>query len=435
MRKQVISHPGLKIAALVIAFVIWLVIMNVNDPITRKTIYDVPVTVTNTSYVEERGYSYRIADGFTSINVSVRSNRSVIESLSASSITVTADLTQIIGDFTQQLEEENSQIMVPVTVTVPGISQDNYSATPRNIEIVLEEIESKDFVVSAATNGTSPAKGYEVGDMQVDPETITIRGAGSIIDKIDRVVAVVDVSDMKADATLSSTIQIYDKNGDVLSDEEMSYLTIGTTEDEIAVDVSIYSVMDGVEIAAETYGTPASGYQLGTITLTPSDLSVVGSADALEDLEDSGSVITIPADSQAIDLTGADSDFDVKIDISEFLPEGIALADGLSSTVVASVQILPYNSKAVSIETTNIEKQNLSEDLSAVFTSARIEVRVRGTDALLNTLTADQITASVDLSNLTEGTQTVPVTVTLPTGYELVEEVEAEITISQKETS
>ncbi|MDO4615276.1 MAG: CdaR family protein, partial [Lachnospiraceae bacterium] len=349
MRKQLFSHPGLKIAALVIAFVIWLVIMNVNDPVTRKTIHDIPITVTNTSYVEERGYSYRIADGFTSINVSVRSNRSAIESLSASSITATADLTQIIGDFTHQLDEENSQIMVPVTVTVPGISQDNYTASPRNIEIVLEEIQSKDFVISATTNGTSPAKGYEVGDMQVDPETITIRGAGSLIDKIDRVVAAVDVTEMKADAELSPVIQIYDKNGDILSDEEMSYLTIGTTDEEIGVEVTIYSVMDGIGLEAEAYGTPKAGYQLGTITLTPSDLSVVGSGEALAELESDGSVIRIPADSQVIDLTNADRDFEVKIDITDFLPEGIDLADGLSSTVVASVQILPYNSKALTL--------------------------------------------------------------------------------------
>ena len=69
--KKWLNNPGLKITALVFAILIWLIIVNVNDPIMTRTINSVPVRVVNASYVESLGDTYKIRDGYDTIAVRV----------------------------------------------------------------------------------------------------------------------------------------------------------------------------------------------------------------------------------------------------------------------------------------------------------------------------------------------------------------------------
>jgi YbbR domain-containing protein len=113
------------------------------------------------------------------------------------------------------------------------------------------------------------------------------------------------------------------------------------------------------------------------------------------------------------------------------LPDNVFLANGISNTVVISVEILPLNSKSYEIATTSIQKLNLGAGLTCVFSTANIDVGVKGTDEQLESLSTDQIKASVDLNGLEAGTYTLPVAITLPSGYEQVEDVTVNATLSE----
>ena len=422
MKKKIPGHPGLMIASLVIAFGLWLVIINTSNPQVTHTFTGVTVNITNASYVESRQQMYAMIDGIRTISVTVHTNRRLVERLSSSSITATADLTQI-EDFT-------SPVYVPVTVSVPGVSVDDITVTPRMLEIRLEDIETKEFVVNPTTAGTTPSKGYEVGELQANIDKIKIKGPRSLVDKIDQVNAEVLVTGLRSDQSLSSKLVIYDKNGDALTDSQIESLTIGDGSTTVRVKVTLYQVVSDVAIQAETSGTPASGYQVGSVTTTPATLKIVGSSSALEEFRESGNTIVIPASSGEIDVTGASSDQDISVYISGYLPEGIRLAADTSETIVVTVKILPYNSKSVEIETKGIEKKNIPKDYTAVFDDSLLDIRVFGDDEDLENLKAEDIRASVDLKDAEPGEKAVPVEVILPDGYSLAEEVTAEMTIS-----
>jgi YbbR domain-containing protein len=428
VKSRILKNPGLKAVSLVLAFIVWLIIMNISDPVRKVTITGIPVQFTNVAYIESKGLSYEVASGFETISVSVMANRSTIEKLNAQNITATADLTQVI-DF------DTDPVMVPVSVNVPGVQKDDVTVLPRNIQIILEEMTSRDFVINTTSGDTVPANGYEVGDLSASVEQLTIRGSKSLVDSIDKVTAEVDVTDLTTDSDITSTLHIYDKNGSELSDTQKSYLTFSVDPGQISVHVTLYSVVSNVSLTALTYGTPASGYQVGSITLTPSEISVVGNEEALSAFNASGHSITIDAESQAIDVSGAKTDVTAKVDINNYLPDGIRLASGLSNTVVAQVTILPYGSKAFVIDTRDVTKNNLAEGLNAVFVSPDLDLKVRGSSEQLESLMTDDIKASVDLSGKTSGTYDVPVTITLPSGYSLVEDVTASITISETTTA
>ncbi len=421
------GHPELMITSVILAFFIWLGVTNISDPIDYRTISGIGVTFTNVSYIEGNGQAYEVADGFETVSVRVYASRSVREKLSHANITAVADLTQVI-DF------NSDPVMVPVQVSVPGVSADNVVVTPRNIQIKLEDMKSKDFVINPTAGDTTPNIGYEVGALIAEPEQITIRGSESMVSRIDRVSAKVDVSGLKKDANLQAELKIFDKNGDELTETQKSYLTFSVNEADIIVNVNLYEVDSDVSIEALAFGTPAEGYQVGEIVLTPSQIQVVGDPEALSRFRAAGNVVRIDRESQAIDVSGVTSDISAKVDINNYLPNGIRLASNISSTVVAEVKILPYGSKAYSIDTKHIQKNDLGNDLSAVFSEAELDIRVRGSDQKLTSLTSDQIHASVDLGGKKEGTYTVPVTITLPAGYSLVDEVQTEVVITKTVT-
>ncbi len=421
---KLFQNMTLKMASLAGAIIIWLIIMNINDPVVTRIIYDVPVNVVNTSYIESMGLSYKISDGYDTVAVTVRGNRSLVESLTSSRFNVTADLTQIIS-------LETDPVMVPLTVYCPSISSENLTASPRNINIDIEEMVSKEFVINATASGTTPANGFEVGEMTVEPETVTIRGPGTLIDKIERVNAIVDVTGIRTDKDMEPVIRITDKNGEQITDTQMSYLSMNVTEEEMTVHVTVYAVRSGVSLKVETSGEPASGYTVGNIAVTPSTLSVVGSRAVLDMLEQNGNTITITADSGLVDVTDKVSDVSVKIDIRQILPEGLSLASQISTTAVVSVQILPANSRSVTVETRNIDISGLNDGRSCVFESSSLEIKIQGSPEILDGLSASDLRASVDLSGLMIGRQKVPVSVDLPDGCSLVEDVFVGVIISQ----
>ena len=421
---KLFQNMTLKMASLAGAIIIWLIIMNINDPVVTRIIYDVPVNVVNTSYIESIGLSYKISDGYDTVAVTVRGNRSLVESLTSSRFNVTADLTQIIS-------LETDPVMVPLTVYCPSISSENLTASPRNINIDIEEMVSKEFVINATASGTTPANGFEVGEMTVEPETVTIRGPGTLIDKIERVNAIVDVTGIRTDKDMEPVIRITDKNGEQITDTQMSYLSMNVTEEEMTVHVTVYAVRSGVSLKVETSGEPASGYTVGNIAVTPSTLSVVGSRAVLDMLEQNGNTITITADSGLVDVTDKVSDVSVKIDIRQILPEGLSLASQISTTAVVSVQILPANSRSVTVETRNIDISGLTDGRSCVFESSSLEIKIQGSPEILDGLSASDLRASVDLSGLMIGRQKVPVSVDLPDGCSLVEDVFVGVIISQ----
>ena len=421
---KLFQNMTLKMASLAGAIIIWLIIMNINDPVVTRIIYDVPVNVVNTSYIESIGLSYKISDGYDTIAVTVRGNRSLVESLTASRFNVTADLTQIIS-------LETDPVMVPLTVDSPRISSENLTASPRNINIDIEEMVSKEFVINATASGTTPANGFEVGEMTVKPETVTIRGPGTLIDKIERVNAIVDVTGIRTDKDIQPDIRITDKNGEQITDTQMSYLSMNVTEEEMTVHVTVYAVRSGVSLKVETSGEPASGYTVGNIAVTPSTLSVVGSRAVLDRLEQEGNVITITSDSGLVDVTDKVSDVSVKIDIRRVLPEGLSLASQISTTAVVSVQILPANSRSVTVETRNINLIGLSDGYSCVFESSSLEIKIQGSPEVLDGLSTEDLSASVDLSGLMIGRQKVPVSVALPDGCSLVEDAFVGVIISR----
>ena len=413
MRKTLMNNILLKAVSVVVAVLFWLVVVNVDDPIITSQIPGVVVQVQNEAYIESGGKMSMIEEGQNVITVEVTGKRSIVDRLTEEDLVATADLKQIVNMNTDP-------IMVPITVNCSKLKSANLLPNPRNLSVDIDEIMTQEYIVTVVSGEGQPRKGYEIGAMSADPDKIKITGPQSLVRKIDKVVATVDPTNLKEDTTKLVGLEIIDRNQEKFSEDKMSYLKYDTSIPEVSVAVDLWSIRNDVAIKGGYVGSPAEGYKVDKITFTPGHISVAGSDDALKALTAVGNSIQVP--DEMIDVTGRDSDFEVRINIEQLLPEGIKLTKDTSDTVIATVNILSQDSKEYSIPTTSIIGQNVQEGLQLVYETEKVQIRIREDGKELDQLRTGDIRASVDLTGKTEGSYQIPVKIELPVGYALVEE-------------
>lgn len=420
MKKNMINKFTLKVLSLIIAILICLLVRNVDDPIVVRTFYEIPVSIENASYLAENLEIPLLVDGKDTVKVRVKGARSVVSKLKKEDIKAVADMTQIIS-------KDTTPIMVPVEVTGTGISDSDITVRPRNIQVDIEKQKSVEKTIAVSTGDTQPDKDYEIGNLKANPEKVTISGPETIINKIDKVVALIDVTGRKeSNIEIKSQLKIYDKNLDELSPKQLEYLNIKEISDNtIRIQAQFWKVKQNVKIKAEYSGEPKRGYEVDSINLVPDTISVAGTDEALKKLEQEGNTLEIPG--KYIDVTDKTGDFEQNIDLSELLPEDLKLVRDLNSSVIATVKILPYNSRDYEVSVTQIEADNKAEDLDLVFQDEQITIRAKAKEQDLDSLSAANIQVQIDLSGYGEGEYEVPVTVTLPGGYELVESIKVKV--------
>ena len=112
--------------------------------------------------------------------------------------------------------------------------------TPQYLSVRLEEKVTQEFLVNVNYGSSQPGKGYEVGSQTASPEKVKITGPKSLVNKIDKVNATVDVDGRTKDFSEEAELNIIDKNQDSLAGR-MAYLTIDNTK---AVSYThLYSVL------------------------------------------------------------------------------------------------------------------------------------------------------------------------------------------------
>ncbi len=417
MKRKLTDNIPLKMMSVAVGIMVWLLVVNVDNPIVTKSFTILNVDVINGAYIENNGMMAMQEERQDPIRVTIKAERKSLSKITSSDIHAVADL--------QQALSLKDPVMVPIMVTVDKIQPESIEVTPRNLSIHIQEKDTQEFVVNVTRGETKPAKGFDVASLTSNPEKIKITGPTSLLNKIDKVNAFIDINNDTEDKTEEVELSIIDKNGDVLSDTEMSYLNVP----KVIVTARLWRVRSDVKIHAEYSGAPAEGYMVDSVSTTPDVVSVAGSEEALDNLEKMDNTIWIPAEN--VDISGRDSDVEVKIKISEMLSEGLKLISDSSEDVFVRVNILPEGSLTVEIPTKDIEVVNPPNEMQVTFETAKIEIRVKELEESPEDLKNTSIKASINLEGKEEGSYEVPVDIQLPTGYELVEGITTEVSISE----
>ena len=425
-KKKITDNLSLKIMSVAVAVVVWLIVVNIDNPVGTNYYTITNVELINKEYVESSdtiGKMCMPEENQDTVRVAITADKKTRDKIRVSDISAVADLQQAVS-------LDTNPVMVPITVTcsVSGIGPGDIKVTPQNLSVNLDEKETQEFVVNVTRGDTKPGKDYEVGSLTANPEKVRITGPKSLVNKIDKVNAAIELNGKTQDFTQEVTLSIIDKNQEALSDSEMNSLRIENNA-QVIVTAKLWKIRQGVKISAGYVGTPAEGYQARMIKTVPDTISVAGSTEGLETLAANDNVITIP--SESIDISGESSDVEKKISLKDLLPDNVKLTSDSSEDVWVTVSILPEGSREFSFPTKEIEVKNKPDDLQVTFETAQIAIRIKSDSKDLDDLDVTKdIKASIDLEDKEEGNYEVPVTVSLPDGYEIVENVSTEVVIS-----
>lgn len=410
LAKIITNNFGLKIMAIVFAAVLWLVVVNIEDP--DKTVkYTIPVTIENAEYLTKMDKTYDVLNDSDQITFAVTGKRSVIKELSESDFTATANMDNINEDMTQ----------IPITVTASRYkNQIEIVKRTSYMQIKVENLVTRKFAINVKTEG-STAAGYSVGQTVVTPEKVTVTGAESLIDQIASAQVAVDVSDAEESIATNGDIELLDAQGKTISQER---LTLNRTR--AAVDVTIL-MGKSVPIKIETSGTPPQGYECTEVSGSVSKVQLTGSAEVLDRIEE------LKVTSTRLDISDATASFQVTLNLSSYLPDGVFLADGEPTSVDISVKIAGEETKSFSVPTDNITVRNLPDDLTLEFVNDTFSVKLTGLRDELDNISASSLKATLDASDLTEGTHTVPVQIS--GDYTVATGANVKIRVKKKESS
>lgn len=410
------ANIGLKFLSLFLAFLIWLLVANIDNPTDSVLFKGVNIQVINADSVTEIDKTFDIISEETVV-IKVTERKSILNALSADDFTVVADM-----------ENLNDMNTVPLTVTCSNaaVSWNEIEMVPSSMKVKVEQRKQVEFPITVVTSG-KPRNGYEVGQTEVvQGKTVQIAGPESMLNRIGQVKATVITTNIATDQRLTATLEVYDKNGDKIKEPQINRLQIKDssgvllTENKVMVDVTVWEIMSDVPVEINTTGSVAEGYQLTSISALPVTVSLVGTQESLARLN--GKVVL----KDTVNLDGATENFTVELDISETLSEieGLRLIADADPTITVSVQIEKVGDQTLTIPLSNLQIENRPDDMTLTFSPAdEIAVSVRAEDGE-GTIKQSDIKGKVDLSVCSEpGDYEIPVQIELPEGYSLVSDV------------
>ena len=387
--KTLTKNLGFKILAVVFAFILWLVVYNTDDP-TVTVSYTTNVTVENASAVTEMNKCYEVLNGTNTVTFAVTAKRSVLNKLEDTDFTAVADMNRMI------VNEEGDEANVPIEITSKRSNSSlKYNGKNKYLEVSLEDLMKRRFIITADTSG-KVADGYALGEVTVtNPNVLNVSGPASIVNKIDSVVATIDVEGMSMNLSDNVIPALYDADG-----QEIDTTKLKLSNTTVTISAKILSVKE-IPLVFSTTGVPYGDYRVVEISSKPETVKVKGSSTILNPL----SSLTIPGD--VLNVSGAREDITTTIDISEYLPDGVELVNASDATVTVTVRIEAYESKKFNLNTSQITVNGLDTDYDLSFEQSTVAVTVSGLKNNLNTLTVSQLSASIDVTDLGVGTHQV----------------------------
>ena len=415
MKEALTKNWTLKVLALGFSFLLWLMAVNIQDPVIEKRFSGIPVSIEHAEIITNRGNTYQVLTD--TITVKVSGKRSDMEKIRSSNIVAVADMKNL---------DTKSNSLIPIDVTVDVYSKDGFEATaiPGNLEIKIEANKTKTFPITVDTTGNLK-DGYILGDTEVNPETVEISGPESLISIISKVTAKVNVEGKSKDEELPAELVVYDGNGKTLDLTRMEY-DLG---EELTVRITLLKTK-AVSVLFDTSGIEvADGYVLDGVTVEPEQIEVVGEAVNLAKLES----IRIPAD--ALIEENLTETVERTVNIADYIPAGFSVKDETAGVpILVKIAVVKAGTRVLEFPVASIYVLSAPEGFKiSDGTTGNIAIAVTGAQEDLDAMEElGQGSVSLDLSGIkAAGKYTVPLQVVLPKGVELEQEITIDVILEE----
>ncbi len=338
-------------------------------------------------YNEERFVITGIPESFDITLIGSKADLYIAEQ--SSNHNVKLDLTNI---------KEAGTYKVDVEYDSNGLSSIEYSVNPSQVTIVVYDKESRNQTLSYNVINQDKLDTLEVSSVELNLDQVVISGANFQLEKVATVQALIDIDLLtKLEAgtqTLDNLpLRAYDKEGNVVDVEinKRENVTAKVTLTSSSREVTLNFVPEN-EVP---FGNAISSYSFSQETIT-----VYGSADVLDQLEQNGIDIKV-------DVSKLTSNYTADVEITK--PVGVKKM----SVNKVTVNVTVTQSSDPVTKTLKVDALNIPSEFNAGAASeddATVLVDITGAYNIIHELKDNEVQAYVDLSGYTkEGTYDVPI--------------------------
>lgn len=377
--KRLTNNLGWKILSLFLACLLWLAVINIEDPQVTTTIRGIAVEKQNEDAITSQKQAIQYVAGNT-VDVKVKGRRSVVYKLTSNNIKAYVDMRNL-----SITDAVDIQIELPNDVEL-------ISKTPSSVSVYREKIIVKQIEVQYQKSGEVKA-GFVDLNPTITPNVIELEAAESTIYKIEKVVAPVNIDGISGDFTISVTPQIYDYAGSQVTDVDMSVQQV-----QVKVPVEKTKILPVSFTPADAVG---ENYAYLGVALSQTSVAVRGKPALIDSLQE------LSIDN--ISIAGMTEKQTVTINLAKLLPDGVSLNQD-NSTLDAEIEIEPIVTQEFSFAPTEVEVRNLPENKEwLVLSENPVKVRYRGIESKIKLLTKDSLQPHISVEGLSNGIHAVTV--------------------------
>ena len=427
MKKALTRNLGLKLASLVLAFVLWFLVAQIYDPKDTVTFNNIQVRLINTELLDEEGKVYEVLDNSNLVRVTVTGPQSIVKSeLRRSDIVAEADMSKLTDINT-----------IAITYYCENVSNDSVEIKGNHdsVRLSVEDKTSKWIKLESNTIG-EVASGYMIGNVTLDQTNIEVTGPKSAISQVDHAGVDINVTDSTSSLSANVDIKLYDADGN-----ELTLESVKKNVNSAHMTVEVLATKE-VPVEIEYMGVPEDGYMAtGEVESSVPTVRIAGTASALVGI----SALTIPED--RMNITGQSGDLVDIINLKEYLPSNVRLANkSFDGKITATVYIEPIDTKDLTIPADNISITGVPDGMEAEVTSTAEEynITVSGLTRDVSILRDSSVTGVLDLNQwmedngleeLTPGNYTIPVTFNLSENITVDTDVNIHIRLKNADSS
>lgn len=378
------------ILAFLLSFTLWIVVSIQVFPTIEKEVNNVSVEAHLTDYMVRNNLQI-VNDVNQTVNIKIQGKRYDISRLDTQDFYASVDLSEV-----------TSAGKYNVALEVFAKTNEDYTlleVEPKTLSLEIDKIITKEFPITGTAPDISLPEGFYADDVTTSPETISVTGSASMLEKIERIEAKSTFHGEIMESTqTNSEIIIYGSNGTKIVSDKLKLST-----ELVTVNIPIFKQK---ELPLKVTINYPAGFD----------------ADSLK-YEIRPEMITVAAPNNTIDNQ---SQLDIgTINLSDItpnnntylpivLPEGYKNLSGNNSATI-TWKTENYGLLDYTVTSENIEIKGVPDNYTVSLTTTALNVTVTGPSDLITGFSKGDITATVNLMGVTlrPGTQDVTATVSI----------------------
>ena len=250
-----------KILALVLAAILWIYVMNEQNP-PIETTFTVPLEVRNLSE------GLLLMDNPDTVRIKVRGPRSLVAGVIPQDLKAYIDMRGLKeGRYTQKVYS-----IAPSSIEVLEIN-------PDKLVLRAEIPEQRQIPVEIRITGSNLG-GAVAAKATASVATAKVEGPRNMVDAVDKVIAVIDLTGKNADFTATVPLQPLNRDGKAAEGVTISPETVSIT-----VGLERGPNQKQVDVRTTVHGELPAGASLKSVTTEPNKIQVSGNPELLKTVE------------------------------------------------------------------------------------------------------------------------------------------------------